>query len=209
MTAIAINSNSWPRVPLIYLHLTSLSARHSVPDAHTFGASSCLPCPMMSGLRRIPSIYGFHELKSTDLSLSRGKRNWHPCFRLSPPFLSRLRRLLERPRVFIVLNHRRAKQKPPRKNGRTRTRFIFSITSIVYRRGADASGVGVCVCVCLPARHRRRPVFGGETSGCLEIDFPPTIVCIFFAPGCFPVLTADTWPRNFPLFLLLLRAFCV
>lgn len=35
------------------------------------------------------------------------------------------------------------------------------------------------VCVCLPARHRRRPVFGGETSGCLEIDFPPTTVCIF------------------------------
>lgn len=145
MTAIAINSNSWPRVPLIYLHLNSLSARHSVPDAHTFGASSCLPSPMMSGLRRVPSIYGFHELKSTDLSLSRGKQNWHPCFRLSPPSLSRLRRLLERPRVFIVLNHRRAKQKPPRKNGRTRTRFIFSITSIVYRRGADASEVGVCV----------------------------------------------------------------
>lgn len=92
--------------------------------------------------------------------------------------------------VFIVLNHR---SKNPEKNGRTR--FIFSITSIVSTRSRrfrrtvwtpDTLPPGVWKSIFL---HRQSPAL-------------QSTLCSRLCSGCFPVCSADTWPRNFLLLLL-------
>lgn len=182
MTAIAINSNSWPRVPLIYLHLTSLSARHSVPDAHTFGASSCLPSSMMSGLRRIPSIYGFHELKSTDLSLSRGKQNWHPCFRLSPPFLVPTPSAPRTSSCVYCFKSQKSEAKTSEKKWPNADAF-YLLNYIDCVSAGSRRFRGGCVCVC-PPDTAVVPSSGVRPRGVWKSIFPRRS-CVFFCSGLF------------------------
>lgn len=82
--------------------------------------------------------------------------------------------------------------------------YLLNYIDCVSGWGADASGVAVCVG--LPARHRRRPVFGGENSGCLEIDFPPTIVCIFLLRVVFRCSRQTLGLETFLLFFFSARS---